>query len=96
MKNFYTYILTNVRRTTLYVGVTNDIARRMYEHKHGTCEGFSKRYHLDRLVYAERHDNECAAIEREKSLKGKTRAKKIALIEEQNPSWEDLSPQEAF
>ena len=96
MKNFYTYIITNDRKTTLYVGVTNDIARRMYEHKHGCYEGFSKRYHLHRLVLLEVHDNERAAIEREKTLKGKTRAKKIALIEEQNPTWSDLSPDASF
>ncbi len=96
MKNFYTYIITNDRRTTLYVGVTNNIARRMYEHKHGLCDGFSKRYNLHRLVLVEHHDNERAAIEREKSLKGKSRAKKIALIEEQNPDWDDLSPEESF
>ena len=96
MKNFYTYIITNDRKTTLYVGITNNIARRMYEHKHGLYEGFSKRYNLHRLVFVEHHDNERAAIEREKSLKGKSRAKKIALIEEQNPNWDDLSPEESF
>ena len=96
MKNFYTYIITNDRKTTLYVGVTNNIARRMYEHKHGLIEGFSKRYNLHRLIFVEHHDNERAAIEREKSLKGKSHAKKIALIEEQNPSWDDLSPEESF
>ena len=96
MKNFYTYIITNERHTTLYTGVTNDIARRMYEHKHGTNKGFSKTYNLHVLVYVEHHDNELAAIMREKSLKGKTRAKKIALINEQNPTWEDLSPEESF
>ena len=96
MKNFYTYIITNESHTTLYIGVTNDIARRMYEHKHELNDGFSKRYHLHYLVLLERHDNERAAIEREKSLKGKSRAKKIELIKETNPEWRDLSPQESF
>ena len=96
MKNFYTYIITNERHTTLYIGVTNDIARRMYEHKHGINKGFSKQYHLHILVYLEHHDNELAAITREKALKGKTRAKKLALINEQNPEWTDLSPKESF
>ena len=82
MKTFYTYIITNDRKTTLYVGVTNNIGRR--------------RYNLHRLVLLEVHDNERAAIAREKALKGKTRAKKIALIEEQNPAWSDLSPEESF
>ncbi len=96
MKNFYTYIITNSKHRPFYVGVTNDIARRMYEHKHELYDGFSKRYHLHLLMYVEHHDNERAAIEREKALKGKTRDKKIALIESINPKWEDLSPEESF
>ena len=76
--------------------MTNDIARRMYEHKHGLYDGYSRQYHLHLLVCVEHHDNERAAIEREKSLKGKLREKKIALIEAMNPNWEDLSPEESF
>ena len=96
MEDYYTYIITNERRTTLYVGVTNDIARRMYEHKHGINKGFSKRYNLHTLVYMEHHDSAKAAIAREKYLKGKTREKKEALIDQYNPEWKDLSPEEAF
>ena len=96
MKNFYTYIITNERKTTLYVGVTNNIARRMYEHKHGINDGFSKRYNLHILVYVEQYPDAETAIAREKYLKGKSRKKKEELIDFQNPKWEDLSPEESF
>ena len=96
MKNFYTYIITNEARRPLYVGVTNDLARRIYEHKHEVCDGFSKRYHLHKLVYYELHSNAKTAIEREKKLKQMRREKKFALILSVNPAWNDLSQDISF
>ena len=90
MKNYYVYILTNNHKT-LYIGVTNDIDRRLYEHKHKLLPGFTKRYNIDKLVYFEQHADINAAIERETRLKGWTRQKKIDLIESTNPTWKDLS-----
>ena len=86
----YVYILTN-RRGTLYVGYTGDIVRRVYEHKMKLCEGFSKRYNLDLLVYYEESSDVWAAREREMQIKGWVRRKKVALVEGSNPSWRDLS-----
>src|SRR5258708_29536366 len=79
------------RSGTLYVGMTNSIYRRALEHKRGEIEGFSSKYHCDRLVYYESFDDVLNAIDREKQLKGWSRAKKIALIESKNPRWEDLA-----
>jgi putative endonuclease len=76
---------------TLYVGMTNDLARRMYEHKNKLVIGFTSRYNVNRLVYYECTDNVRAAIEREKVLKGWTRRRKVALIASMNPKWKDLS-----
>jgi putative endonuclease len=87
-KDYYVYILASSRHT-LYVGVTNNLVRRMNEHKQ--ADGFTKRYGIDQLVYYEHGHDIIAAIEREKELKSKTRAKKIALIETENPNWVDLS-----
>ena len=87
---YYVYILTN-RSGTLYVGVTNDLERRMGEHRLAKSSSFTGRYKLDRLVYLEESTDVRAAIEREKQLKGWTRARKIALIAEMNPRWQDLS-----
>jgi len=78
------------RSMTLYTGVTNDLARRVAEHKRGECE-FTSRYHFDRLVYYEIFDSIIDAIAREKQIKGKTRAKKIALVKVMNATWRDLS-----
>ncbi len=86
----YTYILTNKYNTVLYIGVTNDIRRRYFEHLYKVNDGFTSRYNLDRLVYYECFEHKNDAIAREKSLKGKTRQKKIALIEEMNPEWKNL------
>ena len=86
----WVYIMTNRRNGTLYLGVTSDIARRAWEHREGLFEGFTKRYALSRLVYAERHDDIAAAIQRERTLKHWPRAWKITLIVAQNPDWEDL------
>ena len=90
MKEYFVYIMAN-RSRTLYVGVTNDLERRVYEHKHMLKEGFARRYLVDRLVYCESTPDVRAAIEREKQIKGWTRAKKVALIESQNPKWLDLA-----
>lgn len=90
MKQFFVYIATN-RSGTLYTGVTNDLERRMYEHKHRLVSGFTSKYKIDRLVYFEQTTNVEAAIKREKQIKGWLRAKKTALIETENTDWDDLS-----
>jgi len=89
-KQYYVYIATN-RSGTLYTGVTNDLLRRMYEHKHKLIPGFTSRYNIDRLAYYEETANIEAAIVREKQIKGWLRRKKIDLIESLNPDWDDLS-----
>jgi putative endonuclease len=76
---------------TLYTGVTNNLERRVYEHKHHLVDGFTKKYKIDKLVYFEDTNDINAAISREKQIKGWLRKKKIALIESMNPSWKDLS-----
>ena len=86
----WVYIVTNRPNGTLYLGVTSDIARRAWEHREGLVEGFTKRYGLTRLVYAERHDEIAAAIQRERTMKHWSRAWKIDLIVAQNPDWDDL------
>jgi len=90
VKFYYVYIVTN-RSKTLYIGVTNSIERRVWEHKHGIGSEFTRRYKLDRLVYFERFADIRSAIDREKQLKGLLRIKKIALIVSVNPEWRDLS-----
>ncbi len=82
--------MTN-RSKTLYTGVTNNLQRRMYEHKHHLVAGFTSTYHIARLVYFEETSDVNAAIAREKHIKGWVRTKKIALIESINPNWRDLS-----
>ena len=84
------YIMTNGVRT-LYIGVTNDLARRVYEHKHKLIDGFTKKYNITFLVYYDVTSDVEAARAREKQLKGWRRDKKIALIEASNPHWKDLS-----
>ena len=88
---YFVYMLTNTNNTTLYIGVTNNLARRVYEHKNQLVSGFTKQYNLHKLVFFESTTDVYAAIAREKQLKGWTRAKKNALIEKENPTWEDLS-----
>ena len=90
MKQGYTYILTNKNNTALYVGVTSDLVKRIWEHKNHVVEGFTKKYKIDKLVYYEMFDDIQVAIEREKYLKGKTRAYKNQLIESKNQEWKDL------
>ena len=89
-KSYCIYIITIKRNGTLYIGVTNDLKRRIYEHKNKLVAGFSQRYDLTRLVYYEANGDIKAMIEREKYLKGKKRGFKIALIEKFNPQWRDL------
>ena len=84
------YILANRRNGTLYVGVTSDLIKRIYEHKNGFADGFTKRYRVHSLVYFEVHGDMAAAIEREKHIKKWNRAWKLALIEKINPDWRDL------
>ena len=87
---YYVYIMSN-KSKTLYIGITNNLARRINEHKKKMIDGFSKKYNITRLVYAEETNNARSAILREKQLKGWLRNKKVALIEEHNPNWDDLS-----
>jgi putative endonuclease len=92
-RSFYVYILASRIGGTLYIGVTSDILRRVYEHKSGATESFTKRHDVNRLVYFECFDEIEQAIHREKRLKKWTRAWKISLIEKDNPNWIDLYPQ---
>ena len=87
----YVYILSNRKRTVLYIGVTNNLQRRLYEHKNEIVDGFTKRYHIHRLVYFEEFNYIDQAIAREKILKGWRRDRKDALITSFNPEWNDLS-----
>ena len=87
---YYTYILASGRNGTLYVGVTNNIARRVHEHRTGDTPGFTKRYGVKKLVHVETYDDVRLAIQREKTFKRWSRAWKLALIEEHNPQWLDL------
>ncbi|MBN9673582.1 GIY-YIG nuclease family protein [Roseibium aggregatum] len=87
----YVYILASDRNGTLYLGVTTDLPRRLFEHQNGLTEGFSSRYGVTRLVFAEQHARIDDAIVREKQLKKWKRAWKLDLIEESNPDWRDLS-----
>ncbi len=88
---YYVYIITNRKEGVLYTGVTNDLERRMSEHKQGLSKGFSKRYNLDKLIYFETYQYINDAIKREKNMKKWKREWKIELINEDNSKWEDLS-----
>ena len=90
MAEYYVYIMTN-RSRTLYTGVTNNLARRVYEHKQKLADGFTKKYNITILAYYEVTPDVRSAIAREKQIKGWLRSKKIALIESMNPQWNDLS-----
>ena len=88
---YYVYILTNRNNRVLYTGVTNDLVRRMYEHRHHLLkDSFTARYNLEKLVYYEETSSSRAAIEREKQIKGWSPEKKNKLVETKNPNWEDL------
>lgn len=90
MKLYYVYIITNISNTTLYVGITNDLARRVFEHKNKLVDGFSKRYNLHKLIFYEITEDVEAAIAREKQLKNWSRNKKDRLIGDFNPELKDL------
>jgi putative endonuclease len=89
--NYYVYILTNKYNKVLYTGVTNDLIRRVYEHKNKIIKGFTSKYNCEKLVYYELFTQVEFAIKREKQIKGWKRVRKIALIESFNPDWTDLS-----
>ena len=91
-RSYWVYILASKIGGTLYIGVTNDLVRRVYEHREKLAEGFTKKYDVARLVYFEQHSDIESAIRREKRLKKWNRAWKIRLIEENNPNWDDLYP----
>jgi putative endonuclease len=86
----YVYLLSNYTNSVIYTGVTNDLVRRVYEHRQKFVEGFTKRYNVWKLVYFEEADDPYAAITREKQIKAGSRKKKISLIESTNPLWRDL------
>ena len=88
---YYVYILSNWNDSVLYIGVTGNLERRLYEHKEKLVEGFAKRYNVCKLVYYETTNNVYSAIAREKQLKNWSRIKKNALISRMNPEWVDLS-----
>ena len=91
MNNYYVYILSNKSNKVLYIGVTNDLQRRVYEHKNKLIEGFTSKYNVDKLLHYESTTDIKSAIEREKQLKSWSRAKKEELINKSNPQREDLS-----
>ena len=90
MKQYYVYILAS-RSRNLYIGVTNDLERRIYEHKRKLVLGFTSKYNIDRLVYFDATEDVQSAIAREKQIKGWLRSRKVSLIESMNPTWDDLS-----
>lgn len=89
-KSYYVYVLTN-NSLTLYIGMTSNLERRLYEHSNALIEGFTKTYNIHKLVYFEETSDVRTAIDREKQLKGWRRSKKVALIESKNPGWLDLA-----
>lgn len=91
MNTYYVYIMTNKYNTVIYTGITNDLQRRVYEHKQKLVPGFTSKYNITKLVYFDEGADVNEAIQREKQIKGWLRRKKIALIESENPEWRDLS-----
>lgn len=88
---YWVYITASKRNGTLYVGMTNNLKRRIWQHKHKTFSGFTSKYNVSQLVFFERFGHPMQAIEIEKRIKGWTRIKKLSLIESMNPKWKDLS-----
>ena len=88
---YYVYMLTNKNNNVIYTGVTNNLKRRLYEHKNKFVDGFTKKYNVDKLVYYEITNDVNSALAREKQIKGWTRAKKNALVESKNSQWCDLT-----
>ena len=93
MKTYYVYIMSNKNNNVLYTGVTNDLLRRVYEHREKLICGFTLRYNITKLVFFESHTEPLNAIQREKPLKSGSRKKKVHLIEGSNPNWVDLYPE---
>ena len=91
MQEYYVYILSNITNSTLYVGMTNDLKRRLYEHKNKLVPGFTEKYNVSKLVYYEKTTDVSAAIQREKNLKKWNREWKLELIKKNNPLFKDLS-----
>jgi putative endonuclease len=89
-QQFYVYILASQRNGTLYIGVTSNLVQRIWQHKEGLVQGFTMKYHVNRLVYFEVHDCAQREISREKQLKKCRRAWKLEMMEENNPDWNDL------
>ena len=89
--SYYIYILTNWNDQVMYVGMTNNLERRVYEHKHKLIEGFTAKYNINKLVYYEETQDVNAALAREKEIKKWRREKKNILVQEANPTWQDLS-----
>lgn len=90
MRQYFIYILTNEHNAVLYTGVTNNLVKRMYQHKFKIAEGFTSRYNVSKLVYFEVCEDVYSAIAREKQLKAGPRRKKLKLVNDFNPSWKDL------
>lgn len=90
MKQYCVYIMTNHSKT-LYIGVTSKLRDRVWQHKNKVVDGFTKKYNIDKLIYFEQTENIYSALAREKQLKKWNRSKKVALIEKENPNWDDLS-----
>ena len=92
LQTYYVYILTNENGHVMYIGVTNNLQRRLYEHRNGVFEGFTKQYNVHKLVYYEMTEDVRSALAREKQLKKWSRKKKDALVETMNPEWKELAP----
>ena len=90
-RSYYVYLLANANNRVLYTGVTNNLKRRLFEHKHGLIEGFTKKYRVHKLVYFEETNDVNTAISREKEIKAWRREKKNVLVETENPEWKDLA-----
>ena len=88
---YFVYFLTNWNDSVLYIGVTSNLPRRLYEHRHGLVDGFTKQFNVHKLVYYEHTNDVYSAISREKQLKKWSRSKKNALVHQMNPEWKDLS-----
>jgi putative endonuclease len=94
-RRYFVYIMTSSSLSTMYVGVTNDIGRRVFEHRNGMGSEFAKKYRVSRLVYVEEYENPTDAIAREKLLKGWKRIRKNELVRAANPDWADLAPDQS-
>jgi putative endonuclease len=89
-KQYYVYLLTNAKNNVIYTGVTSDLVKRVFEHKNKTIKGFTKKYNVNKLVYYEQFDDPLSAITREKQIKAGSRKKKVELIRNNNPNYDDL------